>query len=113
MRTPETIILLAADSVAKLRSVDVFRVIDDCSDAERKPTARYIVENRPDLAGEINEIWNDEFLLEIHRTDEDCIVGPGNLCVLCHVVHGPACPSCGGKAFHTQDCSAFVGPGAQ
>lgn len=106
MRSPDFIIKIAADSIAQLRGVDVARVLDDCSDEERKPTARYIVAHRLDLAGEINSYWNDVLpWMEKHETDADCIVSPDTeMCVLCGVHHGDPCPTCNGKGFHAPQC---------
>lgn len=107
-RTPDYIIKIAADSVGKLRAVDVFRVLDTCSDEERKPTARYIVANRLDLAGEINSYWNEVLPMETHQTDADCVVSPDTgLCVVCGVYHGFAgdgCVECAGHGFHRSGC---------
>ncbi len=49
MRKPDFIIKIAADSVARLRSIDLDRVLDNCSDEELEPTVAYIMANRPDL----------------------------------------------------------------
>ena len=106
MRTPDYIIKIAADSVAKLRRVDVYRVIDNCSDEERKPTARYIVVNRPELSAEVSIC-----LVEVgdtaanHQTDNDCVVGPDGLCIVCLVDHSGGCDECGTHGFHTEACS--------
>jgi hypothetical protein len=53
MRNPEYIIKIAADDISKLRRVDVFRVLDNCSDEELKSTAEHIKAKRPDLAIEV------------------------------------------------------------
>jgi len=66
MRKPESIILIAADTMKQLRCVDVFRVLDDCSDDERKPLARAIIQAHPDYAGEIKAYWNEVLPLEEH-----------------------------------------------
>ena len=55
MRTPHFIIQIAADSVQQLRRVDVTRVFDTCTDEELKPTADYIITNRPDLAAKVEQ----------------------------------------------------------
>jgi hypothetical protein len=105
VRNPDFIIKIAADSVNRLRGVDVFRVLDDCSKRERKVTARYIVEHRPELAGEINAYWNEVLPMEVHGVDSDCVVSPGTgLCVICGVGHDETCPTCAGRGFHAADC---------
>jgi len=53
MRAPHFIIQIAADSVQRLRSVDLARVFDTCTDEELKPTADYILANRPELAAKV------------------------------------------------------------
>jgi hypothetical protein len=106
MRSPSFILKIAADSVQQLRRVDVFRVLDNCSEEEQKPVARFIVSNRPDLAGEISDYWSEVLPSEEHLADEDCIIGPENLCILCRTEHGTPCSVCGGKAFHSHRCSA-------
>jgi hypothetical protein len=59
MRTPEYIVKIAADDISKLRQVDVFRVLDNCSDEELKTTAEHIKTNRPDLAIEVTNSLSD------------------------------------------------------
>lgn len=40
-----------------------------------------------------------------HTRDEDCAVDPDtDACGVCGVEHGPACPSCGARAFHRDGC---------
>lgn len=55
MRSPDFIIQIAADSVAKLRGIDLDRVLFNCSDEELEPTAAYIAVNRADLAAKVGE----------------------------------------------------------
>lgn len=106
MRKPEYIIKIAADSIQQLRRIDVDRVLDNCSDEERKPTVLAILAAHPDYAGEINAYWNDMLPLETHTKDAHCIVNPNtDLCVSCGVQHGEPCASCGGRGFHTEECS--------
>jgi hypothetical protein len=52
-------ITVAADSIEKLRKNDVLRVLE--SNKRSKPLARYIADNRPDLAQEVKEVMEDEF----------------------------------------------------
>jgi hypothetical protein len=59
MRKPEYIIKIAADDISKLRRVDVFRVLDNCSDEELNATAEHIKTNRPDLAIEVTSSLGD------------------------------------------------------
>ena len=58
MRNPDFIIKIAADDITKLRRSDVERVFDNCSDEELSPTAVWIVQQRPDLAGKVEEELN-------------------------------------------------------
>ena len=53
MTQDEQAIRIAADSVQQLRKVDVYRVLETCSDAQS--VADYIVANRPDLKSEVIE----------------------------------------------------------
>jgi hypothetical protein len=55
MRDSEYIIKIAADSVTKLRRIDVERVFDNCTDEELHPTATYITGKRPDLAAKVKQ----------------------------------------------------------
>jgi hypothetical protein len=57
--TMESMIAVAADSLAKLRKVDVFRVLE--SNSRNTQLARYIAANRQDLAIEVREVMEDEF----------------------------------------------------
>jgi hypothetical protein len=59
MREPEFIIKIAADSVINLRRIDVFRVLDSCSNDELALSAAYIRQNRPDLAKEVSDCLFD------------------------------------------------------
>jgi hypothetical protein len=41
-----------------------------------------------------------------HDTDSDCTLSADDdCCVKCGVYHGDECPDCGGRGFHTPDCS--------
>ena len=55
---PENWIRIAADSVEKLRRCDVFRVLD-CRYAEAVQVKEFIIANRPDLADEVEECWQE------------------------------------------------------
>lgn len=62
-------IVIAADSIAELRVVDVFRVLesreaDGASAAELKELADYIVRERSDLADEVREVLEELDCLE-------------------------------------------------
>jgi hypothetical protein len=59
MRNPDYIIKIAADDISKLRRVDVFRVLDNCSDEELKSTAEHIKAKRPDLELEVSSSLSD------------------------------------------------------
>jgi hypothetical protein len=61
VRAEEFAIQIAADSVAKLRWVDVWRVLDSCPlssitnpNGTARKVAAYIKKNRPDLTDEVN-----------------------------------------------------------
>lgn len=47
-------IKIAADSIDKLRSMDVYRVLDSVDSNRRPGLAAYITESRSDLADEVN-----------------------------------------------------------
>lgn len=51
MTSNEQAIRIAADSIAQLRKVDVYRVLEMCSNAQ--DVSEYIIENRPDLKDEV------------------------------------------------------------
>lgn len=53
-------ITIAADSIEKLRRIDVFRVLS-AAGAHREGLATYIIENRPDLQREVLEVMADEW----------------------------------------------------
>lgn len=55
LRSPDFIIKIAADSIDRLRRSDVERVLENCSDVELGPTAKWIVENRADLAVKVED----------------------------------------------------------
>lgn len=55
----DQLIKIAADSLAKLRKVDVYRVLDCAPKGSRKGLARHIVEGRPDLADEVADSLTD------------------------------------------------------
>jgi hypothetical protein len=59
MRNPEYIIKIAADDISKLRRVDVFRVLENCSDEELNATAEHIKTKRPDLELEVSSSLSD------------------------------------------------------
>jgi hypothetical protein len=54
-RARQFILKIAADDITKLRRLDVFRVLENCSDDELSRTANYITDNRPDLKAEVND----------------------------------------------------------
>lgn len=51
----ESFIQIVADSVAKLRRQDVYRLLDVTPREAGPALARYIIENRPDLENEVQE----------------------------------------------------------
>ena len=53
VRTPQSIIKIAADDVTELRKVDVFRVLENCDADELQRTAHFIKVNRPELVDEV------------------------------------------------------------
>ena len=65
MRNPSFIIKIAADDITKLRRSDVERVLENCSDEELQPTARYIKASRSDLAAKVEQEL--DFQLEERR----------------------------------------------
>lgn len=56
----EKYIKVAANSIGELRKTDVMRVLESNSSVNRK-LANYITQKRPDLAGEVKEVMEDEF----------------------------------------------------
>ena len=52
---PHYILQIAADDITKLRRIDVFRVLENCSPDELSRTANYITANRPDLKTEVDD----------------------------------------------------------
>jgi hypothetical protein len=68
MRDPEYILKIAADSVAKLRGIDLDRVLFNCSDEELPVTAKYITDHRPDLAAKVEQ--EVDYQLEERRATE-------------------------------------------
>jgi hypothetical protein len=54
-RAPLYILKIAADDIIKLRRLDVFRVLENCSPDELSRTANYITDNRPDLKAEVED----------------------------------------------------------
>lgn len=60
MFKPELYIKVAADSIQQLRRCDVFRLIDGASSgAAATSVANYIIRNRPDLRGEVDDCLNE------------------------------------------------------
>lgn len=60
---PSSYIKLAADSVAKLRQSDVYRVLESAG-KEAPAVAKYIVSKRPDLSDEVREVMVEELGLK-------------------------------------------------
>lgn len=56
---PQKHILIAADSIEKLRSPDVFRVLDTAG-RDAKEVAHYIIKHRPDLEDEVRSVMVEE-----------------------------------------------------
>lgn len=54
-------ISVAADSIAQLRRVDVFRVLESNSAEIRLPLAKFIADKRPDLLAEVDAVMLEEF----------------------------------------------------
>lgn len=61
---PSSYIKLAADSVAKLRQSDVYRVLESAGKKDAPAVAQYIIKQRPDLADEIREVMVEELGLQ-------------------------------------------------
>lgn len=66
MKIEESYIVIAADSVAELRKVDVFRVLDslradNIDGVTRSRLASFISQNRPDLVDEVTAVMQEEF----------------------------------------------------
>jgi hypothetical protein len=62
----QTYIAIAADSIAKLRRVDVYRVLsavrsDNLDGVTRSDLASWIVTNRPDLLNEVTDVMAEEW----------------------------------------------------
>jgi hypothetical protein len=53
MRTPFFIIQIAADNAARIRAIDLDRILSNCSDEELEPTAEWIKAQRPDLTPQL------------------------------------------------------------
>lgn len=56
---PALAVLIAADSLAQLRKIDVYRVLDYVPARNRQAMAVWINEGRPDLAAEVAECLAD------------------------------------------------------
>lgn len=61
--SPESYVKIAADSIAKLRQSDVYRVLESAG-KDAHSVARYIVKNRPDLEDEVREVMVEELGLK-------------------------------------------------
>nr|WP_238487075.1 hypothetical protein [Cupriavidus pauculus] len=56
----ETLIRIAADSIDKLRRIDVYRVLQ-AAEGQRAELAGYIIANRPELTEEVTAVMAEEF----------------------------------------------------
>ena len=63
-RQPQYILKIAADDITKLRRIDVFRVLENCSPDELSNTENFITANRPELKAEV-----DDCLAELSQSD--------------------------------------------
>lgn len=73
-------IKIAADSIDKLRSIDVYRVLDSVDSDGRPALAAYIKGNRPDLADEVDDSLADLDNEDVSKTGspaEDSVGGKG------------------------------------
>ena len=61
--SPEHYVKIAADSVAKLRKSDVYRVLESAG-KDANTVADYIVKHRPDLEDEVREVMVEELGLK-------------------------------------------------
>ena len=56
---PAIHIQIAADDITKLRSTDVFRLLDQCPNEHLQTLITYINTHRPDLTDEVNASLNE------------------------------------------------------
>jgi hypothetical protein len=76
----ESLIKVAADSIKKLRTSDVYRVLSECPEKDRKSLGEYIERKRSDLKDEVRDVLKEEFNIELSSADCGC-----------------GCNNCGGK----------------
>lgn len=55
----KTHILVAADSLERLRKCDVYRVLEWAPAKKRAALAKYITNGRPDLTDEVREVMDE------------------------------------------------------
>ncbi|MFM0608655.1 hypothetical protein PQR05_29415 [Paraburkholderia sediminicola] len=75
----ENYIKIAADSIAALRRVDVYRVLyalaaDNIDGVTRAALAQWIIANRPDLAAEVTTVMDEEWPGELNVTAVDPVL---------------------------------------
>lgn len=56
---PENHVKIAADDISKLRKQDVYRLMENATGDRRAKMAEYIRQNRPELAGEVQDSLDD------------------------------------------------------
>jgi len=57
----DSCIAIAADSLAKLRKCDVYRVLSEAPADDRAALADYIITGRPDLSSEVSDVLDELF----------------------------------------------------
>lgn len=70
--SPANFVKIAADSIGQLRRSDVWRVLNSCPSAHLQDMARFIRQNRPEYADEIDDcLWeiHDELMAECGAAD--------------------------------------------
>jgi hypothetical protein len=56
---PEQFSKLVADSPARIREQDVYRLFDECAEADRHTLAGWLTAQRPDLAAEVQQVLTE------------------------------------------------------
>lgn len=72
----ETLIRIAADSIEKLRRIDVYRVLH-AAEGQRAELAGYIIANRPEFTEEVTAVMAEEFPdVEWNKVQQDTAPPP-------------------------------------
>ena len=56
---PEQFSILVADSPARIREQDVYRLFDECAEADRPALSNWLASTRPDLAAEVQQVLTE------------------------------------------------------